>query len=84
MNIRIVILGAALILVAPMLILGSGKAPAQTQTCSGLYAQCVQSANRQGYFGPYGKCGKAKAECMRAGRWTGPDSGKDYGPALKK
>jgi hypothetical protein len=26
----------------------------------------------------------AKAECMRAGRWIGPDSGKDYGPALKK
>ncbi len=68
--------GAAL--AALIVFLGSGEARAET--CSGFYAQCVshpQTKNPK-------SCAGAKAACMKTGRFVGPETGRDYGPAEKK
>jgi hypothetical protein len=72
-------------LAASILISGSDNVQAQTQTCSGLFAQCVQNGKEaRGTPGRPGECSAARAACMKTGRWIGPSSGRDYGPAEKK
>jgi len=55
-----------------------GSAQAQGNTCSGLYQQCVPLARNPKL------CLNAKASCMKTGRWVGPETGRDYGPAEKR
>jgi hypothetical protein len=69
---------AATIAITAFLIDGIGPAWAQGNTCSGLYQQCVPLARNPKL------CLNAKASCMKTGRWIGPETGRDYGPAEKR
>ena len=78
MTMKAIAHGAAL--AALIVFFWSDDARAQSQTCSGFYQQCVshpQTKNPK-------SCVGAKAACMKTGRFIGPETGRDYGPAEKK
>ena len=60
-----------------ILLLGTLAAEAQ-RTCSAELKSCASRAR-------YPRtCLLAKEECMKTGRWIGPESGKDFGPRRKE
>jgi hypothetical protein len=59
------------------LVLGTLTAEAQ-RTCSAEFKSCASRAR-------YARtCLLAKEDCMKTGRWIGPETGKDYGPHRKE
>ena len=46
-------------------------------TCGSAYQDCVSRAADPK------KCIQARALCMKTGRWIGPESGRDYGLAIR-
>jgi hypothetical protein len=57
---------------------GAVSVPSTGSTCSGMYQDCTRAARNPQ------TCVKAKADCMKTGRWIGPETGRDLGPALKQ
>jgi hypothetical protein len=55
-----------------------GAAPATGPTCSGMYQDCTRATRNPQ------TCVKAKADCMKTGRWIGPETGRDLGAAAKQ
>jgi hypothetical protein len=63
-------------------LLASGTLAASAQktvlTCSSELTRCASLASQPR------TCLLAKEQCMKTGRWVGPESGTDFGPRLKK
>jgi hypothetical protein len=51
---------------------------AQAATCSSMRDQCRQFARKAKL------CESGWSKCMKSGRWIGPETGRDMGPAEKK
>jgi hypothetical protein len=60
-----------------VLVLEVSAASAAT-TCSGELKSCASRARHAR------TCVLAKEECMKTGRWVGPETGKDFGPRRKE
>ena len=50
----------------------------EATTCTDWFRSCVTRAKVPT------KCEGARKQCMRTGRWIGPETGSDYGPGEKK
>jgi hypothetical protein len=59
-------------------ILSLATLEASAQSCSSELRQCASRASAPR------KCLLAKEQCMKTGRWIGPETGKDYGSRLKQ
>jgi hypothetical protein len=51
---------------------------APERTCTSAYQDCARVAPEEAL------CAAARNKCMQTGRWIGPMSKRDFGPALKK
>jgi hypothetical protein len=62
-----------------ILLVGSLEANAQA-TCSSFYQGCLSNPATKNPK----SCDRGRANCMKTGRWIGPESGIDYGAAEKR
>lgn len=68
---------AIVLATASLLIMGHAEA---TLSCSERVQRCIARPDTRN---PQ-SCVANKAACMRTGRWIGPESGYDYGPAERR
>jgi hypothetical protein len=68
------------IALAVLIVLLAGYEVLAQQTCSGFYQSCLSNPLTKNPK----SCDRGKANCMKTGRWIGPESGNDNGPAEKR
>jgi hypothetical protein len=56
----------------------TSTAASAATTCSGELKSCASRARHPR------TCVLAKEDCMKTGRWIGPETGKDFGPRRKE
>jgi hypothetical protein len=65
------------IIVASVVLAAATAASAQA-TCTSQYQDCKVRASKASL------CDGARKQCMRTGRWVGPESGRDFGAVEKR
>ncbi|MHB8272427.1 hypothetical protein [Bradyrhizobium sp.] len=69
----------AIVLVAlTVVVFETSTTASAATTCSGELKSCASRARHPR------TCVLAKEECMKTGRWVGPETGKDFGPRRKE
>jgi hypothetical protein len=61
-----------------LVVFETSTAASAATTCSGELKSCAGRACHPR------TCVLAKEECMKTGRWVGPETGRDYGPRRKE